>query len=400
MNLVFFDDPEIVTNLRPFTFTRPVSDIRLGILTLRSKWHKYLGIQKSSNYTELHLSAKYPLHIEGTNLCINSSVLPEPHIVEAIQGLTTNQMLFKEGNWLAGIFTEQLQAEFDACNMNPFEIIEYTGNVSYLKNTWDIFSLCGAEIKKDFELLAPYPSTPLMFYSTHGSLHVTGDKNLLHIEDGAVVRGGCIFNTEAGPIYLDKDSEVMEGCMVRGPFYLGEHAQLKMGAKIYGPTSLGPYCKVGGEVNNSVFFGYSSKAHDGFLGNSVIGEWCNLGADTNNSNLKNTYAEVKLWHYGKKSFVKTGLQFCGLVMGDHSKCGINTMFNTGTVVGVSANIFGDGFPRNYIPSFSWGGAAGFTPYKLQDAITTAKLVYERRNLVFDSVEEDIFKHLFSLEYPA
>jgi UDP-N-acetylglucosamine diphosphorylase/glucosamine-1-phosphate N-acetyltransferase len=400
MNLVFYDDPEIVTNLRPFTFTRPVSDIRMGILTIRGKWHKYLGIQKSSNYTELHLSAKYPLHIEGTNLCINSCILPDVSIVSAIQALTTNQMLFKEGNWLAGVFAEQWQAEFEESNMSPFEVIEYPHPVETLKNTWDIFSLCGREIEKDFELLVPVRDLNMGLSSQHSAVQVVGDASLLYLEPGAKIGAGSIINTTGGPVYLSAGAEMMEGCMVRGPLFLGEHAQLKMGAKIYGPTSLGPHCKVGGEVNNSVFFGYSSKAHDGFLGNSVIGEWCNLGADTNNSNLKNTYAEVKLWHYGKKSFVKTGLQFCGLVMGDHSKCGINTMFNTGTVVGVSANIFGDGFPRNYIPSFSWGGAAGFTPYKLQDAIATAKLVYARRNQEFDEVEQDIFKYLFSLEYPG
>lgn len=396
MNLVFFDDQEIVTNLRPFTFTRPVSDIRMGILTIRGKWHRHLRVKESSNYTEPHLEGKYPLRIKGENLCINSCVLPDAEIVDVIKKLEVDQMLFKEGEWIAGIFTDQLKADFDECNMKPFEVIEYKGNVNRLVNTWDIFSMCGKEIEKDFNHLA---STQDFDEDLEG-VHIVGNPNLIYMEPNAIVRPGTILNTTGGPIYLGEDSEIMEGCMVRGPFFLGKHSQLKMGAKIYGPSSFGPHCKVGGEVNNSVFFGYSSKAHDGFLGNSVLGEWCNLGADTNNSNLKNTYAEVKLWHYGKKSFVKTGLQFCGLIMGDHSKCGINTMFNTGTVVGVSANIFGDGFPRNYIPSFSWGGAAGFTPYKLNDAIATAKLVYERRNMVFDEEEQDIFKHLFSLEYPG
>ncbi len=400
MNLVFFDDAEIVTNLRPFTFTRPISDIRMGILTIRGKWHKYLGEKKSSNYTEHYLEGKFPLHIKGENLCINSCVLPDVEIVAAVKDLKVDQMLFKDGEWLAGIFTEQLKAEFDECNMEPFEIVEYKGNVECLRNIWDIFSLCGKELAKDFDLLVPERDSNDWMDSNHSGVTVIGDSTLVFMEDGALVQDGCTLNTTAGPIYLAADSEIMEGSMVRGPFFLGGHSQLKMGAKIYGPTSIGPHCKVGGEVNNSVFFGYSSKAHDGFLGNSVIGEWCNLGADTNNSNLKNTYAEVKLWHYGKKSFVKTGLQFCGLIMGDHSKCGINTMFNTGTVIGVSANIFGDGFPRNYIPSFSWGGAAGFAPYKLNDAITTAKLVYERRNMVFDDEEQSIFKHLYCLEYPG
>jgi UDP-N-acetylglucosamine diphosphorylase/glucosamine-1-phosphate N-acetyltransferase len=400
MNLIFFDDPELVISLRPFTFTRPISDIRMGILTIRGKWHKYLGVKTSSNYTEPHLEGKFPLQIKGENLCINSSVIPDTRLVEAVKKLTTNQMLFSGDIWIAGIFTDQLKADFDECNMNSFDVVQYAGEFNVLKNTWEIFSWCGKEIEKDFELLVPVRDLNILLSAKHSSVTIIGDPSLIFLEPGAEIQPGSILNTTTGPIYLGADSEIMEGCMVRGPFFLGEHSQLKMGAKIYGPSSFGPHCKVGGEVNNSVFFGYSSKAHDGFLGNSVLGEWCNLGADTNNSNLKNTYAEVKLWHYGKKSFVKTGLQFCGLIMGDHSKCGINTMFNTGTVVGVSANIFGDGFPRNYIPSFSWGGAAGFTAYKLNDAISTAKLVYERRNMVFDEEEQDIFKHLFSLEYPG
>jgi UDP-N-acetylglucosamine diphosphorylase/glucosamine-1-phosphate N-acetyltransferase len=400
MNLVFFDDNQLVTNLRPFTFTRPISDIRMGILTIRGKWHKHLGVKNSSNYTEPHLEGKFPLHIKGENLCINSSILPDQEIVNAIKALQVDQMLFKNGEWLAGIFTDQLKADFDECNMKPFEVIEYKGEINQLKNTWEIFHFCGKEIEKDFKLMVPVMEFNHDLDHRHSDTHIVGDPLLVFREPGAIVGAGSILNTENGPIYLGADSEIMEGCLVRGPFFLGEHAQLKMGAKIYGPSSFGPHCKVGGEVNNAVLFGYSSKAHDGFLGNSVIGEWCNLGADTNNSNLKNNYAEVKLWHYGKKSFVKTGLQFCGLIMGDHSKCGINTMFNTGTVVGVSANIFGDGFPRNYIPSFSWGGAAGFTPYKLADAIATAKLVYERRGLEFDHEEQEIFKYLFSLEYPG
>lgn len=395
MNLIFFDDTEIVTNLRPFTFTRPISHIRMGILTIHEKWEKYLGINNSSTYTEPHLEGKFPLRIKGENLCINSCLLPDAELIKAVKALEVDQMLFQNGEWLAGIFTEQLKADFDACNMTAFEVVEYSGTIHKLQNTWDIFSFCGKELEKDFQLITTGKnSQPISSTNT-----IIGDASKIFLAPGAKVEA-AVLNTSSGSIYIDADAEIMEGSMVRGPFYLGEHSQLKMGAKIYGPTSFGPHCKVGGEVNNSVMFGYSSKAHDGFLGNSVLGEWCNLGADTNNSNLKNNYAEVKVWHYGKKSFVKTGLQFCGLIMGDHSKSGINTMFNTGTVVGVSANIFGDGFPRNYIPSFSWGGAAGFTPYKLKDAIDTAKLVYARRNMEFDNEEQEIFTYLFSLEYPG
>src|SRR5690606_9158863 len=220
-----------------------------------------------------------------------------------------------------------------------------------------------------------------------------GSEADLFIEEGAVIEAS-VLNTKSGPIYIDKDAEIMESCSVRGPFYLGEHSQLKMGAKIYGAAVFGPQVKVGGEVNNAVIFGYSAKAHDGFLGNSVLGEWCNLGADTNNSNLKNNYAQVKVWSYVKEGFVPTGLQFCGLIMGDHSKSAINTMFNTGTVVGVSANIFGAGFPRNFVPSFSWGGPQGMQEYQLKQAVETAKLVYARRNMEFDQVEQGIFAAIF------
>src|ERR1700741_3709749 len=238
MNLVFFDDQEIVTNLRPFTFTRPVSDIRMGILTIRGKWHKYLGVKQSSNYTEPHLEGQFPLHIKGENLCINSCVLPDEGIVNAVKELKVDQMLFKEGEWLAGIFTDQLKADFDECNMKPFELVEYKGNVDRIQNTWDIFTLCGKEIEKDFKLLVPMMNFNHDLARLHSNVHVVGDPMHIYREPGAEVAPGAILNTTQGPIYLGADSEIMEGCMVRGPFFLGEHAQLKMGAKIYGPTSI------------------------------------------------------------------------------------------------------------------------------------------------------------------
>jgi UDP-N-acetylglucosamine diphosphorylase/glucosamine-1-phosphate N-acetyltransferase len=259
-----------------------------------------------------------------------------------------------------------------------------------IENPWDIFSKNGDAIKSDFELVTKGRKS-LALSSTN---QVIAAENIF-VEEGAVVEC-AILNASTGPIYIGKDAEIMEGSIVRGPFSLGEHSALKLGAKIYGPTTIGPHSKVGGEVNNSVIFGFSNKAHDGFLGNSVLGEWCNIGADSNNSNLKNNYAEVKLWNYNKERFVGTGLTFCGLIMGDHSKCGINTMFNTGTVVGVNANIFGSGFPRNFVASFSWGGAAGFTTYKLKDAFEVASKVFERRSMVFDETEQEILTHVFEL----
>ena len=267
--------------------------------------------------------------------------------------------------------------------------VETSTMYTSVENVWDIFSKNGDAIKADFDLITRgRTSQPLSTSNT-----VIGDAKQIFLEEGAIVEAS-ILNTNTGPIYIDKDAEIMEGSVVRGPFSLGEHAALKLSTKIYGPTTVGPHSKVGGEVNNSVIFAYSNKGHDGFLGNSVIGEWCNLGADTNNSNLKNNYGNVKLYNYSQKKMIDTGLQFCGLIMGDHSKCGINTMFNTGTVVGVGANIFGGGFPPTHIPSFSWGGADGMEEYKFDKMIETASRVYARRNLTVNAVEKDILEKIF------
>nr|MDQ3072743.1 glucose-1-phosphate thymidylyltransferase [Bacteroidota bacterium] len=278
-------------------------------------------------------------------------------------------------------------------NLESEKKTQYKGELRIIENIWQIFSWNDAELRSDFDLLTSGRKSA----SISGSNHIINKENIF-LEEGAVVEGASL-NASTGPIYIGKHAEIMEGCLVRGPFSLGEHSQLKLGAKIYGATTIGPHCKVGGEVNNSVFQAYSSKAHDGFIGNAVIGEWCNIGADSNNSNLKNNYDEVKVWDFGKNIFVNTGLQFCGLFLGDHSKCGINTMFNTGTVVGVSSNIFGSGFPRTIIPSFSWGGAAGFTTYKIDKALETAELVFQRRKLSLVQIDKDIFAHVFNLTSP-
>jgi UDP-N-acetylglucosamine diphosphorylase/glucosamine-1-phosphate N-acetyltransferase len=288
-----------------------------------------------------------------------------------------------------------IAARCDAQTANDFnklldlKCIDYNGQVNRLANPWDIFRFNGEQIEADFH----YATRNRKPQAIPKSIYTVGDKPIF-IEEGAHVFNGSL-NTTNGPIFIAKDTHVMEGTMIRGPFAALEGCEIKMGAKIYGPTTFGPYCKIGGEVNNSVVFGYSNKSHDGFLGNSVIGEWCNLGADTNNSNLKNDYSVVKLWSYVKKSFMPTGLQFCGLMMGDHSKSAINAMFNTGTVVGVSCNIFGDGFPRNFVPSFSWGGANGFTDYKIDKALAVAKLVMERRNLELTQADKDILTHIYN-----
>ena len=377
MNVILFDSNR--ENYYPLTYTRPISDFRIGILTIKEKWEKYY--KSVSVQTVDYLSDKFPLKIQKDNLWIDAKVLPSKALMIELASLRSGEALEKEGEVVAF-----RSAIFDLQKINK---IDSHAAFNTVENLWDIFSGNDREIKSDFALLTKRRKSKAL----NETNTLVGDK--IFIEKGAKV--SCsILNAENGPIYIGKNAEIMEGSIIRGPFAMCENSVLKMGAKIYGATTLGPYCKVGGEVNNSVFFGYSSKAHDGFLGNAVIGEWCNLGADTNNSNLKNNYAEVKLWNYEIERFKKTGLQFCGLIMGDHSKCGINTMFNTGTVVGVSANIFGSGFPRNFIPSFSWGGAAGFSIYKLPKVFEVADKVFDRRKLKFDKVEQDILTEVYGM----
>lgn len=382
MNYILFDGPAR-NALLPFTFTRPVADIRIGILTIREKWEKYLETT-TTTLTEEYLSHKYPMVEMEENIMINASFLPNLILVEIVRNLKKNQALFCGEDVLA-FYTCKNQEEVD---FDSYENIEFEGECIRVEHTWDIFSKNDAAIREDFALLTQdRTSQPIP-----KSVNTIGKENIF-IEEGAQLEF-VTLNASTGPIYIGKNSEIMEGSVIRGPFALCEGAGLKLATKVYGATTVGPFSKIGGEVNNVVLFGYSNKGHDGFLGNSVLGEWCNIGADSNNSNLKNNYEEVKLWDYETESFQKTGLQFCGLMMGDHSKCGINTMFNTGTVVGVSANIFGAGFPRNFVPSFSWGGAAGFTVYLTKKAFETARLVMSRRGLEFDETEQAILQHVF------
>ena len=382
MNYILFDG-NVRNQLLPFTFTRPVADIRVGILTIREKWEFLLGLT-TTTVTEDYLSEKYPFVELEMNVLINASFLPSENLVNIIKGLQENQAVFFDDEPIAFFTTEGQEVDFE-----NYDVIQYEhDDILRIEHTWEIFSKNGEAIKRDFEMLTKgKDSQPIP-----KGIWTKNSENIF-IEEGAVLEF-CTLNASEGPIYIGKDAEVMEGAMVRGPFALCEHSTLKMGAKIYSNTTIGPHSKVGGEVNNSVIFGYSNKGHDGFLGNSVLGEWCNLGADTNNSNLKNNYAEVRLWDYETEGFARTGLQFCGLMMGDHSKCGINTMFNTGTVVGVSANIFGSGFPRNFVPSFSWGGSGGFTTYKTDKAFEVAKMVMDRRNIVFSEMDAKILEHVF------
>ena len=376
MNVILFDNNRV--NYYPLSFTRPIAYFRVGIFTIKEKWEQYY--KSVSVKTEDYLSAKFALKVQKDNLWIDARIFPSQALITELNSLRIGEALAKNG-----VIFAFRNSTFTSDKLN---IIDSNASFNSIENLWDIFLDNDREINSDFEFLAKKKSQTLNQSNT-----LIGDK--IFIEKGAKV--SCsILNTENGPIYIGKDAEIMEGSLVRGPFAMLNNSVLKMGSKIYGATTLGPFCKVGGEVSNAVFFGYSSKAHDGFLGNSVIGEWCNLGADTNNSNLKNDYAEVKLWNYETESFKNTGLQFCGLIMGDHTKCGINTMFNTGTVVGVSANIFGSGFPRNFIPSFSWGGASGFSVYKLAKVFDVVEKVFARRKLKFDKVEKDILTHVYDM----
>jgi UDP-N-acetylglucosamine diphosphorylase/glucosamine-1-phosphate N-acetyltransferase len=386
MNVIFIDNNR--DQFLPLVYTKPIVKLRVGILTIEDKWKRYFQNKNisitTSHITEDYLSKKYPLIEKEENIFINSRFFPSDRLVDfIINNLTSNEaIMFENDIVVAKCSMEEYQSK-------SYYIKDY--NESFisieLKTVTDIFSKNEIALEQDFELITKNrESAPISTTNT-----VIGDN--VFIEEGAKVEAS-ILNSTTGPIYIGKNAEVMEGCIVRGSLGMNEGSVLKMGAKIYGATTIGAYSKVGGEVNNAVIQDFSNKGHDGFLGNSVIGEWCNLGADTNTSNLKNNYAEVRLWSYKSDKFDKTGLQFCGLIMGDHSKCGINTMFNTGTSVGVSTNIYGSGFPRNFIPSFTWGGASGFETFNLKKVFEVAEVVMKRRDIELDDDDKEILSAIF------
>ena len=386
MNIILFDNNR--ADFFPLSMTRPISSFRFGILTIIEKWQAYFSSVSVS--TEDYLSNKFPADINEDNIWVSSQVIPCQSIVTELKNLRKGESLKKDSLLIAF-----RNSEFINKGLN---IVQSNVKITYLSKLTDIFCFNGEQIIEDLKLMF------LDNLKLKGALdklekikksNIIIGKNLIYVEEDAKLEQ-CILNTTDGPIYIGKDAEIMEGSMIRGPFAMCNNSVVKMGTKIYGPTTIGPYCKVGGEINNSVFFGFSSKAHDGFLGNSVIGEWCNLGADTNNSNLKNNYENVKLWNYNLESFTDTELQFCGLIMGDHSKCGINSMFNTGTIIGVGVNIFGSGFPRNFIPSFSWGGASGFTIHKKQKFFNTVEKVMKRRDIIFSDEDKEILSSVYNM----
>ena len=380
MNVILFDDPTLRKALLPFTYTRPLSAIRVGILTIAEKWEKRLGTEVSFK-TETYLQKKYPVVSTLNNLLINGAVCPDELLVDTVKSLPDGYYLVK-GTFL-------IAARNPDDEMTTQNTIEYESQLTVIDHPWRVFRENADQLKRDFKLVTQGRKS---FPITDKYTAVYGEENIF-VEEGVTILA-AVLNAESGPIYLGKNSIVQEGVVIRGSFALCENAQINMGAKLRGDTTVGPFSKVGGEISNSVFFGNSNKAHDGYLGNSVIGEWCNLGAGTNSSNLKNNYETVKLWSHAENSFKNTGLQFCGLMMGDHSKSGISTMFNTGTVVDVCANIFGGGLPPTYIPSFAWGGAHGFTIYKIEKALETINKVMSRRNADFSEDDKDILLHLF------
>lgn len=394
--LIFFDDHRL-PRLYPLTLTRPAADLRIGILTIKEKWEKRLGASQSAFLTLSYLREKYALATENENLLVNGRFLPNDALLGAIADLPKGCLLVRNDIIIAAKLTaDELYRTSSADGLiwndalNGLQRLDFAHDCVEITRPWDLFGKNDAALREDFALVtAGRTSQPLSSTNT-----LLGDD--IFIENDAQIECATL-NTKTAPIYIGAHAEIMEGSLVRGGLAMLEHSGLKLGTKIYGACTFGPHVKIGGEVNNSVVLGYSNKGHDGFLGNSVLGEWCNLGADTNNSNLKNNYAEVKVWDYETKRFTGTGLQFCGLIMGDHSKAGINTMFNTGTVVGVSSNIFGSGFPRNYVPSFAWGGAQGMTGFTLAKAYEVAERMMERRKIPFTDADKSILKRVMEID---
>ena len=387
MNLILFDDPEARSNLLPLTFTRPVSLMRVGILTIVEKWEHYLNLT-GSFLTDKYLSGKFSIKNTHDNILINGAVCPSEDLLKAVKGLEKGQALFNEGKLIAGRTSGKISTAY------PFlhtwkQQTDYAGKITVVDRLWKIFEENDEQLRLDFNLLTRNrKSAPIEdpYTMTYGNEQI-------FLEEGVSIKA-AIINAEGGPVYIGKNVLIQEGAILRGPVAICEGSHVNMNAKIRPATTIGPYSRAGGEINNVVIFGYSNKGHEGFLGNAVIGEWCNIGADSNNSNLKNNYAEVKLWDYTSRRFVNTGLQFCGLIMGDHTKCGINTMFNTGTVIGVGANIFGSGFPRNFIPSFSWGGPSGFSSFRLSKFYEIAERVMERRHIALTDEDRKILSYIF------
>lgn len=385
-NIILFDEKSTRDNLLPLTFTRPVAGLRFGICTIAEKWQRAIA----GNYSFLvadYLQAKFPISLNGDdNIFIAGNICPNDELISTIENLPLNSAITHGDTLIA--FRGNIN-DFNSRKWEQETTIE--NSPLGIKMLYDIFTLNDVALREDFNTITSgRKSQPLSSSNT-----LIGNPDMIFIEEGATVEG-AILNTNNGPIYIGKDAEIMEGSCIRGGLALCEHGIINMGTKIYGATTIGPYCKVGGELNNVVMQSYSNKAHDGFLGNAVIGEWCNIGGGTSASNLKNDYTEIKLWNYPAHRFLRTGLQFCGLIMGDHSKAGINCMFNTATVVGVGVNIHGSGFPRNFVASFSEGSSAGFTDVSLTKFFDIAKRMMARRNIELTEIDREIFQSIYNI----
>ena len=384
MNIILFDGKEY-SDLLPLTFTRPVAELRMGILTFAERWKLIFQTEKISYLTQRYLSEKYTLQNEEENVFINPAYFPNQDFIFQLKNLKFGEAFYYQEELVAAKTT------LENFQLNNFvKKLDITFESFHIQYPWDLFTYNSDAITYDFQLITQGRKSCTL----SNTVRIIGDPSQLFVEEGAVAEC-AILNTKEGPIYLGKNSEIMEGAMIRGSFALGTGSKINMGAKVYGGTTVGPYSKVGGEVNNIIILGYSNKGHDGFVGNSVIGEWCNLGADTNSSNLKNNYAEVKLWNYTKQKFIKSGLQFAGMIMGDHSKSAINTQFNTGTVVGVSANIFTSGFPPNIIKSFSWGGKSESPNFKLEQVFEVAERTMKRRGIELSEQDKKIIEYIYN-----
>jgi UDP-N-acetylglucosamine diphosphorylase/glucosamine-1-phosphate N-acetyltransferase len=379
MQIVLFED-QLWSRFLPLVYTRPVGELRMGMMTQAQRYARVMNTEVVHD-TRPYLRALFAEGKAQIQLHVNARLFPNETVLHELKSLTPGDVL-KSGETIIARCTDNLHEQ-------PERICRSQAELIWIERITDLFALNAMAMKFDFELM---PKTNRL-QSLHSSNCVIGDASQLFVHEKAKVYASTL-NTLDGPIYIDADAEIMEGTHIRGGFYLGEHATLKLGSKIYGATTIGPQCKVGGEVSNSIFYGHSNKAHDGFVGNSLIGEWCNLGADTNTSNLKNNYSHVKIWSYETADFADTGLTFCGLIMGDHSKCGINTMFNTGTVTGVNANIYGGGFPDKHIPSFSWGGPEGWEVYDSQKAFDTISKVMQRRGQTLTDAMRNLLLYIF------
>ena len=412
MNVIFLDLPRQRNALKPFTLTRPIAGLRVGILTVEEKWQKRWNPTKNqpsfSYLTEAYLQRKFPLTVANENLLINAAVCPDDSLFEQVAALQPGQAVVDGEAFVAASLSEadatnlaqhhesdgySATVETALSAIAAYEATAPEASVMQLNHTWDIFTHNADQIEQDYALVT----------RQRHSQEVTDPYTQLYqpdrifIEEGAVLRA-AIINAEAGPVYIGKNATVHENAVIKGPFAMLEDSHVNIGSKIREATTIGPHCKVGGEVKNTVFLANSNKGHEGFVGNSVVGEWCNFGADSNTSNLKNNYQFVRLWHYGQQDYENTGLQFCGLMMGDHSKCSINTMFNTGTVVGVFANIFGTGFPAKFVPSFTWGGVQESVLYDFDKAIAVFERVLARRGVSLSTAESDILRHLFEQRF--